>query len=88
MGNNHAEKHCNLRQITLQSASSYDVIWVRKHGKVTEIAGWKDADEDIEAIKWLRTNGEMTSCKHGKHVFISIWWGRKVLKMRKEVDKN
>ena len=30
----------------------------------------------------------MTSCKHEKHVFISIWWGRKVLKMRKKVDKD
>ncbi|MFC2773572.1 MAG: hypothetical protein ACFN4W_05125, partial [Segatella oris] len=46
------------------------------------------ADEDIEAIKWLRTSGEMTSCKHGKHVFISIWWGRKVLKMRKKINKR
>jgi len=30
----------------------------------------------------------MASCKHGKHVFISIWWGRKVLKMRKKINKR
>jgi len=30
----------------------------------------------------------MASHKHGKRIFISIWWGRKVLKMRKKINKR
>ncbi|EFB32102.1 hypothetical protein HMPREF0971_01548 [Segatella oris F0302] len=30
----------------------------------------------------------MASHKHGKYVFISIWWSRKVLKTRKKVDNK
>ena len=50
---NYVEIHCNLRQITLQSAWSYDVIWVRKHGKVTEIAMQEDKNEMVEAVQGL-----------------------------------
>ena len=50
---NYIEIHCNLRQITLQSAWSYDVIWVRKHGKVTEIATQEDKNEVVEAVQGL-----------------------------------
>ena len=31
---------------------------------------------------------EKVSHKHGKRIFISIWWARKVLKMRKKINKN
>ena len=50
---NYVEIHCNLRQITLLSAWSYDVIWVRKHGKVTEIATQEDKNEVVEAVQGL-----------------------------------
>lgn len=50
---NYVEIHCNLRQITLLSAWSYDVIWVRKHGKVTEIATQEDKNEMVEAVQGL-----------------------------------
>ena len=44
---NYVEIHCNLRQITLH------VIWVRKHGKVTEIATQEDKNEVVEAVQGL-----------------------------------
>ena len=50
---NYVEIHCNLRQITLLSAWSYDVIWVRKHGKVTEIATQEDKNEVVESVQGL-----------------------------------
>ena len=50
---NYVEIHCKLRQITLQSAWSYDVSWVRKHGKVTEIATQEDKNEMVEAVQGL-----------------------------------
>ena len=50
---NYVEIHCNLRQITLLSAWSYDVIWVRKHGKVTEIATQENKNEMVEAVQGL-----------------------------------
>ena len=50
---NYVEIHCNLRQITLQSAWSYDVISVKQHGKVTEIATQEDKNEVVKAVQGL-----------------------------------
>ena len=39
MKQNHAEKRCHLRQVTVCFESCYGVISVKQHGKVTEITG-------------------------------------------------
>jgi len=37
MGNNHAEKHCNLRQISLYLASLHGVIWRKQQHDLRQI---------------------------------------------------
>ena len=84
MKQNHAEKRCHLRQVTVCFESCYGVISVKQHGKVTEITGWKEANEDIEAIQWFCTSSEMAPYKQRSGSFISIWSTPEVLKTEQQ----
>ena len=56
---NHAENRCNLRQITAQSALKHTIKWMKQQGKVTEIAGQEDRNEEIQAQKSLQNSAEI-----------------------------
>ena len=73
-------KRCDLRQITVYSASNGKVISVFLQGEMTEIERQGDINEDTEAKKWLCTCIEKTSHKPGIWLFISIREGVEMLK--------
>lgn len=83
---NDAEKRCDLRQITVHSASKSKVVSVISPCKVTEIANERERNEGVKARKWLRKSMEMALHMHKKRLFFSIWSWREVLKMRKKID--
>ena len=73
-------ERCDLRQITVYSASNGKVISVFLQGEMTEIERQGDINEDTEAMKWLCTCIEMASHKLGIWLFISIREGVEMLK--------
>ena len=73
-------KRCDLRQITVYSASNGKVISVFLQGEMTEIERQGDINEDTEAMKWLCTCIEMAPHKPGIWLFISIREGVEMLK--------
>ena len=85
---NHAEKRCDLHQITTGFEPKRKMISVISSCKVTEIANERGRNEDAKAIKWLRRSVEMASHKHEKRFFFSIWSSLEVLKTRKKVDRK
>ena len=73
-------KRCDLRQITVYSASNGKVISVFLQGEMTEIERQGDINEDTESMKWLCTCIEMASHKPGIWLLISIREGIEMLK--------
>ena len=73
-------KRCDLRQVTVYSASNGKVISVFLLGEMTEIERQGDINEDTEAMKWLCTCIEMAPHKPGIWLFISIREGIEMLK--------
>ena len=74
------KKRCDLRQITVCSASNGKVIWAFLQGEMTEIERQGYINEDTEVMKWLCTCIEKASHKPGIWLFISIREGVEMLK--------
>ena len=69
-------------------ASNYPITCFILRCYLMQIATWLASDYSARWQKQGHRSHKMALHKRRKRIFISIWWARKVLKMRKKINKR